>query len=230
VNALQKNWTPLNLAPNLTPLHLAVKGGSPPAVKVLLEFGADIDALDEQGMSPLLYACDEGDTEIVRLLLQNGAKVKWPEKDYYTQHPGLFDPGSPLHLAVKWADKTMVKDLLEFGADIDALDGNRMSPLMYTCDSWACQSSKEIIVILLENGADVEVGDWGRPLGVLDYATWKNEGIITMLREAEEEDIHSRSGYWHRHCRLVCTTAMPVDNHDDEYVRLPLRRMRGLLD
>ncbi|CCX12577.1 hypothetical protein FPQ18DRAFT_316372 [Pyronema domesticum] len=65
---------------------------------------------------------------------------------------------SLLQSAVMRAKKPAVKLLLEFGADIDALASGRMSPLMLACTMWP--SHKGIIVILLENGADVEVGDW----------------------------------------------------------------------
>ncbi|KAI5782198.1 hypothetical protein FPQ18DRAFT_421597 [Pyronema domesticum] len=136
-----------------------------------LEFGADIDALDEHGMSPLICASDEGDTEMVRLLLENGAKVNWPEKDYYTQHADQIDPGTPLHIAGNERTRRWLK---------------------------ICWSLERILMlILLKDGADVEVGDWGRALAVLDYATWKNEGIVTILEVEEGDYWHDEEYDWH---------------------------------
>ncbi|CCX32295.1 Similar to Ankyrin repeat and KH domain-containing protein 1; acc. no. Q8IWZ3 [Pyronema omphalodes CBS 100304] len=105
-------------------------------------------------MSPLEHASDHGDVEMLRLLLEKGANMNMVKQSW-----------TPLHKAVEDGNRPVVEVLLEFGADIDALayeDG--MSPLMLACTMWP--SHKEIIVILLENGADVEVGDWP---GYADY-------------------------------------------------------------
>jgi ankyrin repeat protein len=57
-------------------LHIAVAHGIKPAVESLLEFGADIDALDGHGWSPLMHACLYGHlVQMVRLLLENGANI-----------------------------------------------------------------------------------------------------------------------------------------------------------
>ncbi|KAI5788552.1 ankyrin repeat-containing domain protein, partial [Pyronema domesticum] len=158
--------------------------GDQAAVEVLLEFGADIDALGGNGRSPLMYACDKGNTEIVRPLLENGANVNGPGKDHYTQYPGL---GTPLHRAVDQGNKSVVDVLLEFKVDINALDEKGNSPLVYACSQWSIQRFKDIIAILLENGADVKVGNWGLSIPVLDHERWKNESIVEMLEEAEED-------------------------------------------
>ncbi|KAI5789391.1 ankyrin repeat-containing domain protein [Pyronema domesticum] len=129
-----------------------------------------------------LNATSKEDTEIFRLLLENGANANETEKDKYTQQARE----TQLHRAVKWGHKPMVEVLLEFGADVDALDKYRMSPLRYACNRWRDRHFEEIIALLLENGADTEGGDW-RNMQVLDYAKWKNEVIIEKLpRKAEE--------------------------------------------
>jgi ankyrin repeat protein len=48
-------------------------------VKLLLDGGANIDIKDDDWpyrMTPLMYACDNGQAEIVRLLLDRGASRK----------------------------------------------------------------------------------------------------------------------------------------------------------
>lgn len=57
------------------PLHEAVHGdwGSPIAVRLLLEYGAEVDARDENGQTPLMVAADHGELECIWLLLQAGA-------------------------------------------------------------------------------------------------------------------------------------------------------------
>ncbi|CCX30613.1 Similar to Putative ankyrin repeat protein FPV230; acc. no. Q9J505 [Pyronema omphalodes CBS 100304] len=77
-----------------------------------------------------LNATSKEDTEIFRLLLENGANANETEKDKYTQQARE----TQLHRAVKWGHKPMVEVLLEFGADVDALDKYRMSPLRETAE------------------------------------------------------------------------------------------------
>lgn len=55
---------------NLTPLHLAVRGDHFAAVRLLLSNGADPNAKDNRGSTPLYYA---ESIEVVDLLLKNGA-------------------------------------------------------------------------------------------------------------------------------------------------------------
>ncbi|KAI5788611.1 hypothetical protein FPQ18DRAFT_307306 [Pyronema domesticum] len=83
-------------------LHNAMAHAIKPAVKLLLEFGANLEAPD--GMSsPLMLAYNRGDIEMVRLLLENGAKVDWPGKYW-----------NLLHNTVRGRERPAVKVLLEF--------------------------------------------------------------------------------------------------------------------
>ncbi|HON12005.1 MAG TPA: protein kinase [Chitinispirillaceae bacterium] len=56
-------------------LHKAVIYGSVEDVRFLLESGADPNAADSQGNSPLHYALKRGDLMIIRLLIGQGAKL-----------------------------------------------------------------------------------------------------------------------------------------------------------
>ncbi|XP_016098631.1 KN motif and ankyrin repeat domain-containing protein 4-like [Sinocyclocheilus grahami] len=53
-----------------TALHLAVRHGCVPMVRLLLEQGADPNAQDRAGTTPLISACDRGHINIVQILLQ----------------------------------------------------------------------------------------------------------------------------------------------------------------
>ncbi|XP_050990704.1 KN motif and ankyrin repeat domain-containing protein 4 isoform X2 [Labeo rohita] len=53
-----------------TALHLAVRHGRVPMVRLLLEQGADPNAQDHAGTTPLISACDRGHVNIVRILLE----------------------------------------------------------------------------------------------------------------------------------------------------------------
>jgi ankyrin repeat protein len=53
-----------------TPLHLAAVHNKTSALKTLIQFGAWVDAKDTLGLTPLYYACMQGNTEcVLRLLL-----------------------------------------------------------------------------------------------------------------------------------------------------------------
>jgi ankyrin repeat protein len=70
---------------NLTPLHVAAKVaaeyGSVEIVRVLLEFGGNVGAVDDEGKTPLHFAAELGSFEVVRVLLEHGANVGAEDKE-----------------------------------------------------------------------------------------------------------------------------------------------------
>ena len=56
-----------------TPLMLAARNGRHEALHVLLDAGAEIDAVDEDGWPALLHAVGGNRPEVCRLLLNRGA-------------------------------------------------------------------------------------------------------------------------------------------------------------
>jgi ankyrin repeat protein len=59
-----------------TPLHIVAIWGDVEAAKVLLDAGADIDALGEEDHTPLHEAIHLGHIEMVRLLVGRGADLQ----------------------------------------------------------------------------------------------------------------------------------------------------------
>jgi len=88
-------------------LHLAVRAGDMLNMRRELAAGADVNALDEDGVTPLLYPATAGDQDTVRELLKAGANPN---------QPGQSIP--PLTGAASWGDVEMVKLLLDAGADV----------------------------------------------------------------------------------------------------------------
>lgn len=81
-----------------TPLHIAAKRGNLDIVQLLIERGAELNALNSMGQTPLFLAVQGGHKDIANLLIERGAIVRIKDK---------FDK-TPLD----WADTQEMKDLL----------------------------------------------------------------------------------------------------------------------
>jgi ankyrin repeat protein len=108
----------------------------------LIDCGADIDARNKQGRTPLLTAVMEGRHEIVRLLLSKGAKLD-----------AMDDEGdTTLHLT--WS-KDIAMAVIDCGADIEARNKQGRTPLLTA----TANGSYEIVWLLLSKGAKPDAMD-----------------------------------------------------------------------
>ncbi|WP_339043682.1 ankyrin repeat domain-containing protein [Spiroplasma endosymbiont of Apeira syringaria] len=97
--------------------------------------------------SPLYYAVNNNNIEIVKLLLENDADIN--EQD--------INGCAPLHWAIECNNIEIVKLLLENDADINAQEKSLATPLhlsIYT-------NNFDMIKLLLEKGADLNIKDIG---------------------------------------------------------------------
>ena len=85
-------------------------------VRIMIDFGSDVNTIDEQGNTPLMYAvdCPSERSEVVELLVKSGANVNAINALRY----GI----SVLHIACSHNRSATVKLLLKHGADATALD------------------------------------------------------------------------------------------------------------
>ena len=79
----------------------------------LLNQGVDPNTKDETFTTPLLYAAQNGDREIVELLIQSGADIN------YSNQPHLI---TPLMIAAAKNQIEVVKILIAAGAHINAIN------------------------------------------------------------------------------------------------------------
>ena len=101
--------------------------------------------------TPLGVACEEGNFEMVKILIENGADVNYVP---------INTMASPLGLSAK-SDSVdnlrIVKFLLENGADVNDYRENQMHPAsMALSDRKLRPNGMEILEVLLEAGADPE--------------------------------------------------------------------------
>ncbi len=108
----------------------------------------EVDARDENGVTPLIQAVYDGDSEKAAALIEQGADVNLK---------GNCLPGSEEATPLVWASKSgyveVVELLLSKGADIDEKDYFGMTALMRAV--MGCHF--EVISTLLEHGADVTI-------------------------------------------------------------------------
>lgn len=71
----------------------------------------------------------------------------------------------------------VIRVLLDFGYDPNGLDENNQSPL-----HWALMhDNTELLMLLLDNGADVNIRPWDTAQSPLDYAAWNSRLEIVEL-------------------------------------------------
>ena len=147
-------------------IQVAASVGNIEAVKQHLAAGADVNAKDDWGMTPLFYAAAEGHKEIVELLIAADADVNVADMSSMT----------PLHFAVVFGHKEIVELLIANGADVNAKGGDvGLTPLHFA----PFNGHKEIAELLIANGADVNANDIGGGTP-LDYA---NGVVANLLRK-----------------------------------------------
>lgn len=190
-----------------TPLHLAVERGHLPTVKAILAAGPDMDIrykVGYRGYSVLDLAAREGNTDILRALLQHGVNVN-RRTDGYTS----------LHIAALNNNVGAIDVLIEAGADMEIEDDDDCTPFLDACSNHCHQAA----LALFQHGANIEARDI-RGETALQIAARQagREGVSAivnlLLRCGSDETAVNRNG----------RTAAEIVGHHIEYAACPLKK------
>ena len=136
-----------------TPLHIAVSSrydDDTSTAEMLLSAGANVNALDRDGATPLFLACERGKTEFVRLLLSRRANPNIAIEGQYTWYP--------IHEACTGLHYDVVRLLLDYNADVNVRDEFGETALHRVVSFGDTESDKSccgLVQLLLDAGADV---------------------------------------------------------------------------
>lgn len=182
-------------------LHCAARYGQDGVLKLLLEYGAEVDCLDVYGATPLFWAVKNEYASGIKILLGKGAdadirNLAGQTMIHYAAYSGneevvrllLEDGGmdvdirdretneTPLHHAVQSGSEDVVRLLLDKGADIAAASILDETPLIAATAHWS------MFKILLERGPDITVSN-RRGTTALHYATQcdNTQAVVALL-------------------------------------------------
>eukprot|EP00752_Nemacystus_decipiens_P011995 g10634.t1 len=175
-----------------TPLHVAAQGGQPEMVQLLLLKGADKDAMDNAGRTPIFVAAVHDHEATAVALMTAGADVNLGYRSY---------PMSVLHVASMRGNVSFMRAAIEHGANVDATDDTQSTPLHHA----VILNRDEMIDVLVEAGANTEVRDdigrtplhcaaFNRPHDAL-LALLKHGAHVNARDDSQDTALHTAVSY-----------------------------------
>jgi len=174
-----------------TPLHLAAQQGDLSLTKLLLEHGAEVDAKDLQGRTPIYYSLD-GD--VAKTLIDAGTNL---------ESSGV-DGMRPVHWHARQGNAKVLILLGSNGANLSSKAGNDVTPLHL-----AAVAGHVDVVEFLASQVDCNL-----PTAAGDKAIdWVNKELRDLESPGLEQDCHRIKnlkkvrrtlGPWGRLARSVC--------------------------
>ncbi|WP_020004838.1 ankyrin repeat domain-containing protein [Brachyspira innocens] len=112
-------------------------------LKNILRYKIDLNAANERGLTPLLYAIECGNERAVRVLLEySEVNIEYKLPDDFADYPYInryegdsFNIGgaTPLMFAIFKGNARIVKQLIDKGANVKARDNEGTSVFLYAC-------------------------------------------------------------------------------------------------
>ena len=166
-----------------TMLGAAAVGNDLNAIRIMVDAGIDVNGAGLNGVTPLMSVAYYNNMAAATLLVGKGAKVNVACKaplmfpiENPKSGPLTLETITPLMIAAVAGSPEMVKLFVDAGADVNATDVRKMTPLMLAVAR--NRQDPAIIRLLIDRGADLTLqsgagetaADWarkvGRPAGV----------------------------------------------------------------
>ncbi|NWR66446.1 ASB10 protein, partial [Bucorvus abyssinicus] len=197
-----------------TALHEACAAARTDCTRLLLSFGADPEAVSEDGYKPL-HLCKSPDSlECAQQLLQHGASV-----NSQTEEEG----DTALHVAARHGLMDHVQLLLRYGAELEAKNEEEQTPLNAACAQPHQPQDMDryyrVCQLLVESGASVNAADRDhqRPL----HLACKNANAQVaelLLARGANVNVMNYSGNTALH-NVLQATAYKLEHHPEQVVR-----------
>ena len=196
---------------NRTALMIAAGQGFLSIVELLVDNGADINALDVVNCTALMHAAKEGHVSVVAYLAEKGSDINAVDEELY----------SPLHFAASRGHEAIVKYLLENGAEPNLLSDQLWTPIMWAADNgelgnlklllsydvelnhqslnegWTAlitasiQGHQDIVEALIDAGADITIQDKSGKSAFVHAAFARHKGISQILLNSIMYDLQN---------------------------------------
>jgi len=182
------------------------------AVRDLLKQGADVNAAQGDGMTPLHWAATHGDLELSKMLLVAGANVRATTR---------INGYTPLFLAAREGNAAVVAALLDAGADPRAVSVTGSTPLMLAAGA----GNVDAVQRLLDAGAEVDAKERARGQTALMFAAAYNRIEVIKLLARRGADLRMTSKVVDlfeltREAKPAPTTPIPGVNRAYNYTEL----------
>lgn len=135
----------------------AAMAGDREAVRRLLKQGADVNAVQGDGVTALHWAATKGDAELASMLVVAGANLRATTR---------FGGYTPLHVAAERGHTAVIGTLVKAGGDVNATTRTGATPLMFA----AAAGDPAALTLLLDAGAQPNAAERERAQTALMFA------------------------------------------------------------
>lgn len=148
---------------------------------ILIENGADIEATNRKGKTPIHTAVRNGNYAMIVLLLENGADVRAVQHNGYTLLHLAASLRAQGSRSAKTDQASIARVLLESGADVNAVTRDQNTALHVA----AAHGSLPFAKVLIENGANLTAVNTSRNTPLRCAVLGGSHDLVRLLLKTE---------------------------------------------